>query len=306
MLAERYSLVTVAFKDDLGFMGMQARSIARYVPRDFLAEIIVVANEPPAMPERWQDRLRQAYGPHADLVRVVPAALIATIPDDISGWFSQQVLKLTVARIVTARHYLVLDAKNHFIFPLTAAHIEKDGKPRMFARSYATHPLRKYLERTLNYFDLPQENIGRMLPSTPPFYIDAMLASEMMQAIGKREGRSFESVFFDPPIKFTEFFILAAYMLSKGHRFEDFYDLGGRGYAMIWDQNAGDDAAIAHEIVNSESRELPIFSVHRRALPLLTEASRHALAGLWQRRGLFSAETDALRYLADPNGDCIR
>ncbi len=100
MIVEKYSLVTVTYKDELGFTRMQARSIARYVPRDFLAEILVVANIPPAMPEGWQASLMCAYGSSADLVRFVPAAAIAEIPDKTSGWFSQQVLKLSVSKIV--------------------------------------------------------------------------------------------------------------------------------------------------------------------------------------------------------------
>ena len=257
----------------------------------------------PLCAEGWQDRLTQAYGTHADLVRLMPAATIAAIPENTYGWWSQQALKLTAAKIVTARLYLVLDAKNHFIFQLTAEHVETNGKPRMFTKSYATHSLRRYLRHILTYFGLSQEHVGCMLPTAPPFYIDTALAREMIEAMAQREGPQLRGgVLLISLIKFTEFLTLAAYLLSKGHRFEDYYDLGGHSYSIIWGWMASDGAVIAKEIAKSESGELPIFSVHRRAFPLLTEASRHALAGLWQRRGLFDSEAEALHYLADPNG----
>lgn len=298
---DKYTFVTVAYADDLGFMHMQARSIARYVLPELLDEIIVIENGPPMLPNGWRHRLRREYGSLSDLVRFVPASTIAKIPSRIGGWFSQQVLKLMVAKIVKSQYYLILDAKNHFIFPLTREHIEVAGKPRIFVHGYYTHPLRRYLEPILKYFGLSEEHLKRMLPTTPPFYANTALILEMIKSMAAREKRSFEDVFCTSSTRFTEFFMIAGYILSTDRRFEDFYDLSGGSYSIIWKYAAHDDALIEREINRSEQQCAPFFSVHRGAIPLLSENARNVIAAFWQRRGLFSTQAEALRYLANPN-----
>jgi hypothetical protein len=297
----KYTLVTVAYGDDLGFMHVQARSVARYVASELLEEIIIVENGPPNLPDGWRHLLLREYGALRDKVKFVPASTLATIKPHPGGWFTQQILKLMVSKIVKTKYYLILDAKNHFIFPFTRQHIETDGKPKMFAHAYLKHPLRRYLEPILHYFKLSDENLKHMLPTTPPFYVHTALVREMIQAMVKREKRSFEEIFCRSSIRFTEFFTIGAYILSTNRKFEDYYDLSDCGYSIIWKYAAADDAAIEREINNSEKRQAPLFSVHRASFPLLTDKSRKTIAAFWQRRGLFANEADALRYLADPN-----
>jgi len=163
-MQQQYTLVTVAYVDDVGFMHLQARSIARYVPRNLIKQIIVVENAPPALPDGWRHKLKREYGSLADLVKFIPASQLAVMAPDIGGWFTQQVLKLAVADEVATDYYLILDAKNHFVFPLTRERLEVNGKPNMFIHGYEKHTLRRYLEPILHYFGLPQSHIKQMLP----------------------------------------------------------------------------------------------------------------------------------------------
>lgn len=297
----KYAFVTIAYLNDIGFMHLQARSMCRYVPRDLIAEIIVVENTPPKLPDIWRERLRKSYGPLRDLVRFISASSIAKIPLNTAGWFSQQVLKLMAAKVVTAPAYLLLDAKNHFIFPLTRAHMEAAGKPRMFTHGYQTHPLKRYLEPILKYFDLPLDHVKRMLPTTPPFYIPTALAREVIQTIAAHEKRDFEQVFLKSKVRFTEFFLLGAYILHKKCRFEDYYDLSGGNFSCIWKEMAPHDNTVSNEIARSEQRQAPFFAVHRASFHLLSDKSRTNIAQFWHRRQLFDTEADALRFFHEPN-----
>lgn len=80
------------------------------MPRKMFREIIVIANEPPPMPDDWQERVLRAYGAHADRVRILTVSDLTDVPLR-SGWFSQQVLKLIVARLVKTEFYLLLDSR---------------------------------------------------------------------------------------------------------------------------------------------------------------------------------------------------
>jgi hypothetical protein len=58
-----------------------------------------------------------------------------------------------IARIVKTKRYVMLDAKNHFVFLLTRNFLEaQNGRASMMFYSYYGNPLLNYLERTLDYF----------------------------------------------------------------------------------------------------------------------------------------------------------
>jgi Family of unknown function (DUF6492) len=296
---EKYTIVTIAYQQDSGFMRLQARSIARYVAPDIIGAIIVVENTP-APRDGWRAQMLREYGHFADLVKFVPAATIATIPATASGWFSQQVLKLMVATIVQTKRYLILDAKNHFISPLTADIIEAKGKPRSFVYSYHTHPLRHYLESILDFYALPRQHVERFLPTTPPFYVDTKLVCAVIEDFKQRtKNPSFETAFLQS--KFTEFFMIGSYILSTQRKFEDIYDLSGSGGIVLWKEIGANDAEIARALrANSKS---PYFSLHRATIPLLSATSKDSIAKFWHQHGLFDTELAAHRYLVDPNAN---
>lgn len=302
-MKQQYTLVTVAYVDDVGFMHLQARSIARYVPRHLIKQIIVVENAPPALPDGWRHKLKREYGPLADLVKFIPASKIAVMAPGIGGWFTQQVLKLAVADEVETDYYLILDAKNHFVFPLTRECLEVNGKPNMFIHGYEKHPLRRYLEPILHYFGLPQSNIKRMLPTTPPFFMPTKLVREMMLTMMVREQRSFPELFLQSDVKFTEFFTLGAYMLNTNRKFEDYYTPTTKQDHIIWKQGAPDDHYVSTAITRTEAQGNALFSVHRSSFPLLTEASRVAIADFWSRRQLFKDRAAGMEFLRNPNGE---
>lgn len=296
----KYSFVIVVFRDEIGFSHLQARSIARYVARPLIEEIIIIENTPPTLPTIWRERLRGEFGHYRDLVKFVPAAAFAKIPPQTAGWFSQQVLKLMIAKQVQAKRYLMLDAKNHFVFPYN--HIEANNKPRSFVHGYHSHPLRCYLQPILKYYGLSDKHLDRFLPTTTPFCVDTALVRDLITVAQTREARTFEELFLRSSVRFTEFFMIGAYILSTGRSFEEFYDLSGGGNnSVIWTHDATNEPAIAQAINQCEQQQRPMFTIHRRALPLLSERSRAILSQFWYRRALFTSEAAALKYLVDPN-----
>jgi hypothetical protein len=292
-----YSFVTVTHAGDIGVMSLQARSMAQFLPRELVLEILVVENGSFESARTFRRRLIAEYGALSGLVRFVPANSIAAIPGGTTGWFSQQVLKLLVAATVKTDRYMVLDAKNHLVFPLSRRHIEAGGKPRLFVQGYGRHPLRVYLEPILQYFGLPKAYIRRMLPTTTPFPIQTEIVREMITGMAARENCSFERLFLNSSTRFTEFFTYAAYLLATRRRFEEFYDLDRSDYYnTIWPSMATDEK-VGSAIERTIRRRIPFFALHRDAVPKLSSRSRGEVARFWCRRGLFSTSAMALRFL---------
>ena len=141
-----YSFVTVVHKPDYPMLRLQARSLARYLPQDFATQIYVIANQGLIGRHDWKAPLLTDYGWLADRVRFLEASEVATVPISplLSGWHSQQILKLMIANVLNSDRYVVLDAKNHLVFPLSPGYFEGGDKIRLLGMNYGGHAMRPF------------------------------------------------------------------------------------------------------------------------------------------------------------------
>jgi hypothetical protein len=298
----KYTFLTVAHAADYRLLWLQARSLNRYLDRDLLGEIVVIQNNPQLSRLRgWRHAMLREYGSLAPAVRFVDVRQIADVPPYISGWFSQQILKLMAARIVETKRYVVLDAKNHLVFPLTRRCIEtSSGTMLLHPMNYEHHDMRPFLANTLDYFGLNlRDHVKCFLPTTTPFPLSTDTVRDLVDYIEVREKRPFPEAFVYDGFKRTEFFLLGAYLLATGRRFAEFYDLSGQGWATVWPEDTAED--IRKKIAWCENNATAVFAVHRRAIPQLDEATRHVIAAFWQQRYLFRTVDSPLRFLREFN-----
>ena len=289
-----YTFVTVAHADDGWLLCLQARSMCLYLPAALVDEIVVVENFDTGRPLAWRKQLLVEYGDLAHLVRFVPSELLGVMLP-ATGWWTQQVLKLLVCRVVESGRYVVLDAKNHLVRPLQWSFLEgTDG--RMLARryDYRLHPLRHFLERTLRFCDLPAEaHLGWFMQAGTPFTIDRADAQAAIDLVEASTGKRFAEGFIEARI--TEFFLLAASLVRRGV-LEDRYDFSQIACPVVWDGMA-ELAALLSAIRQAEDGCAPTFAVHRRVIPKLDEVSRGILGRFWARHGLFASEEEAVAAL---------
>ncbi len=106
------TIVTVAYEGDRLALLLQAKSLGLYGGGAGIVEVIVVENASAGVRLNWRPELLAAYGSLAPVVRFVPSPEVAALPQ-AEGWWTQQVLKLEVARLVGTADYLLLDAKHH-------------------------------------------------------------------------------------------------------------------------------------------------------------------------------------------------
>lgn len=293
----KYTFLTVAFQGEANLLMLQARSAALYLPRDLAAEIIVVDNTPPGERGLDTDAIRNSYGELASLVRIIAASEIADIPETVAGWYSQQVMKLMIADRIDTERYVVLDAKNQFVYPLTQGFLESEGKIRTSLHGYENHPLRLHIERVLTYFGLdPSAHIQSFTPASTPYTLPTKTVRELVKYMVDRDKIGFPQAFVN--IDTTEFLLFAAYIRATDERVEDHFDFSQGHCQVIWEHNAeAGPASVAKLISYTEKKNLPLFGVHREAFLKLDAESRELIAEYWLQRGLFDTVGAGLEFL---------
>lgn len=279
---EQYTIVTVVFPAEIDLLKVQARSLEKYFDRSLLGSILIIDNSLRGLRRATVASIRSAYGDLAPLVRVVPRSKVANIPL-ATGWWTQQVLKLLIARHVTTERYLILDAKSHLVERLDRDFLEApDGRATVNFYSYLDHPLKCSLINALSYFSLAFPECGRFSATVPPF---TMFTSQVLKLVEfiERERGQFAKEMIDNNL--TEFFLYGAWLKLNG-LFEDLYYDHQKFCPIVWEQNAH-RSGVGEAIASSNLSKLPFFAVHRLSFVHLDAESIELLAAFWAERGLF-------------------
>jgi hypothetical protein len=291
-MPQTYAFVTIGHAADFGLLELQARSMALYCPPALVHEILIVENFDAQTAIYWRPALLKAYGPLAHLVWFVDQATLAPMEARHGGWWRQQVLKLAVARVVTAERYLVLDCKNHLFRPLEASFLETPaGQPKLNGYGFEKHSLRDALIRTLGYFAIDAAPfISHFTRTSTPFLMLTAVALEVVAYVEQREKRPFAEAFLD--LRLTEFFLYSAYLQSKG-RLQSTYSMTQPFCAQIWEFSAI-EAGVREALGRAaEIKGGPFIAVHPRALKAMGEPARRLVAEFWHAAGLFPSVADA-------------
>lgn len=297
MRPEKLTYVTVVFEEEVALLWLQARSVAANVAAADVAAIIVIDNTKKGLPASTRSDLLDAYGLAAPLVSFLRPDEICVLPK-ATGWRTQQILKLKIADLVNTSHYVTLDAKNHFVRPATTEFfVAADGRSRINVYGYETHPLRPNLERVLTYLNVaPEGFVVRFTATVTPFVLDRRTVRDMVSDIELRSGRTFATEFVNQDL--TEFFLYSGWVVSQGQTLDEAFECTDVACPAVWPKAAnlpGVQGAIEAAIV----RDVPIFSVHRRALAVLPPESIEVLAEFWVERGLFESTSDAATFVRD-------
>lgn len=134
-----------------------------------------------------------------------------------SDWWSQQTAKILVSKIVTTSKYLVLDAKNHFISPITSNTFFNDKGEIIIYNAVHNDDLMDWYKCAFDYFGL--DNIEKYNPYHHPLYIQTttpfVFIKEhvigLINHVEEKENKLFFDFFYDAK-KYTEFFFYYAYL----------------------------------------------------------------------------------------------
>jgi hypothetical protein len=294
----------VAFESERSLLLLHARSLALHLDPQLLASVIVIDNSARGFRPEFVDRLRRAYGPFGDRLRVVRRAEVGSIPRGI-GWYVQQVLKLQIVNHVETERYVVLDVKNLAVAPISADFFaDPSGRPRGIAYTYESHPLRPGLERVLTYVGVdPAPYVERFTATVTPFVFDSATVRALIEWIEERSGRPFADEFMQREL--LEFFLYSGYLVAQGAVLDEIFSLDRISCPTIWPRGAN-LASVRTAIEQVDIGGAPFVSVHRKALAVLDEAAVSELEAFWIRKGIFTDEAEFRDYLRDFRREFVR
>lgn len=285
--APSLSVVTVVFEAEVPLLLLQARSLRRYAAPDSIDRIIVVDHTRRGLGRRRCRALRRAYGPLADRLRLVRPEELTVLPPGTTGWVGQQVLKLMAHRVVPSTHYLVLDAKNHWIEPTgTHTFLNDDGRARGASHSFRSHPLAGNVVRVLEYLGVPPDGWLDHFPVThTPVVLETAVAAHLTEELGARHEHGFAFEFTSQGL--TEFPLYAGWIIATEGTLEKHIDGTVVRSTTIWPTST--PAQVAAALAATEHQSSPFLAVHRRALARATPELASVLTEFWWRRGLFTS-----------------
>ncbi|MFE7845365.1 DUF6492 family protein [Microbacterium sp. NPDC057407] len=286
------TFVTITYRAEDTLLLLQARSLALFARPEDVASVIVVDNGTPALSTRAQRRLRDAYGPLAARVRIIRRS---DLGGDVasSGWMSQQVIKLTVNRVVPTPTYVLLDAKNHLIRPVGVGDfLSDDGRARTGFHSYRSHPLLPRLERVLTYLQLDPSAADHFPPTSTPFVMHRDVAAALIDDVETSSGRPFADEFVSADL--TEFPLYSAWLLRRDGGWDRTYVDAAIQAPTVWG-GAASRAGVTAAVEEAERWDAPAFGVHRRALHRLDDDGAALLADFLAERGLVAGPEDFRR-----------
>lgn len=287
------TIVTVAYEGDRLALLLQAKSLNLHACSAGIVEIIVVENPSPGVRLAWRPELLAAYGHLAPIVRFVSSSDVAVLPKT-GGWWTQQVLKLEIARFVRTPDYLLLDAKHHLVKPLLPSFIRNDaGQLRLRGASYVGHPLYPLLQTAFEHFGLPEVAVDFFPTTTPPFPLVRSVALEI-KAYAEQHGATTLGEFMVEN-QLTEFFLYSAYLLAS-KRIEQIYELHQIPYPVVW-KGKSDRQSCEELVVTSKLSESPFFGVHRRAVSDMDAEAMTVLASYWWECRLMPSTKAGLVHL---------
>ena len=292
--APAITFVTVVFDAELDLLELQARSLGLYMAPATIHQIIVINNGVRDFSGATTRRLRLAYGPLWDVVRIVRTTEVVDARR-ARGWRSQQAAKLAIARGITTEHYVVLDAKNHLTRPTdTSSFVGTDGRAHGALHTYREHPLRSSLERTLGYLGATeqqtQQAVSSFPPTATPFVFATSLVRGMLDGVEEKSSAPFETTFEREEL--LEFFLYSGWVLTHGPGI--FGAMDGRSIPSptVWPK-AADVAGVRAAIAEAIRDDAFVFAVHRQVLARADRLTRELIAEHWVNVGLFAHPREA-------------
>ncbi|MFC4346631.1 DUF6492 family protein [Kordiimonas lipolytica] len=294
----RFDFVTVVFSADLRLLQLQARSLARFADPSNVGKIHVIVNDAcfKSVGRLFRRDVLPEYGALAPKVRLWDYRELWPGGTSKTGWRSQQAVKLLAANLVETENFVILDAKNHLIRPLTSdALITEDGRLR--SHMYRIHPgFADHFRRACAYFGYEGEpDLTTGLPTSTPFLMKRDLAQALMAEIEAREHMPFPDYFMESRA-FTEFYLYYAYILARLGDVSQLYQNRMSPTATLFVGLAGKLEESIELFKRFENPAVYCMGVHREVLLQADAGQIEMIKDLWARFGLVTDPKEAAYF----------
>lgn len=295
--------VTVTFEGDARLAVLQVLSVDRLLDHENVSRYIIILNgqDNAAVETFLRASVEPKISPElAAKIEYVPASELLPC-NDPQGWRGQQLLKLVVANYSTARYYLVLDAKNHFIHRTLVSDFFTETAIKTVRRP-APKVQRDWIKGSFGSFgaaDRASELFETAMPTVTPYLMDKDIVREMMSALeSKHSGKAFGDLFEAELSTATEFFLYWAYLFATGQ--EELYEHSDKMAVTLFTKYPRRSSDFLALLDSARADRVAMFGLHRRRLPQLSDVQRTLIFGLWGTE-LLTADEDAAWFMEYEN-----
>jgi hypothetical protein len=319
----KIDIVTVVFREEIDFLKLQAKSIAKFFNPDAIGKILIIIND--AEEDRCYSQveaLLETYGTLREKVRIVRPSEIfirsnrhlriksgyqwRTFSGKIreirlryfllkkeAGWKGfggsrvQQALKLASARYAMSDYILILDAKNHFLKAVGLNDfVAENGRPKCYlVPNEGT--LKKWVDASFSLFGLsPPQPSESVLPSITPFCVERRILLSCLNFVETKAG-PIQWLFIGEPKRkrpFTEFTMLFAYVTKEYSSWKNIFSLGLERPATIFIST--NSTKVDNILTRIEKQERNVFSIHKKRINGFDKRTQQRIIDIWTKAGL--------------------
>jgi len=282
--------VTILFDNviEIQLLKLQAYSF-QFVDPDLINNIIVLFNDNIELKDNFIIQFEDIINYYPEHIKNKVKLLFL---DDLnldfsqSNWFTQQLIKIEIAKKISTKYYLMLDTKNHFIKNITKElFFSSNNKPFMYFNDSGGpgSPFDIYYNNCLDYFDVkcPNTNLGLgdlKVQTTTPFLFITKACLNLMNYVEKKEQTSFRDFFVESK-KYTEFYFYYSYLIFSNK--ENHYDYNRAHHPVITVGHQDPKTAYYNSWEYKkhilETEYIALFSLHRYSISILDSEYKKSL-----------------------------
>lgn len=305
-------IVTVICRRDLSAAVLQARSIRLFFDSATLGRVLFICNEPSGELTKAELGPIANENPNVQFISseqflpsgrrpLVSNARRTLHPFATEGWFTQQIIKIAVGRVVESDAYLLLDAKNHFIKPASRATFMADdgrGVATFGPLSRIRTSFQPVWRNCYSYFGLdPEAFTGDVIRPQTPFVVHKNLACDLMDEVELREGAPFSEAMLARMPELFEFFLIQAFAVYRDGRLDRLYRNASPRFATIFHSVVAKEPSFNAVLERAARDDVVTFGVHWAAVLLMSSAQRRQIAEFWKSCGLVTSQQEAFRIM---------
>lgn len=280
-------IVVVAYRNDIFFLELQARSISLYIDPDRIANIYVCINDD----DEYCNQANPAWwGNNSHKVKIIPRSYFGVDPT-LDGWSSQQLYKLLLANQAKSTWSMCLDAKTWFVNPLQWDLIF-DTQGRAKFSSFPTIPVFKSAEVFVNkYYNIDNDKV--IGPGGVPFLFHTETVVEMCREI--ENFFKFFVTYVIYPHLITEFVLYSGYVFKKYNSLNVLYSTS-QHYHII---NIADFEIDQYDelLQHMQDKSVLTASVHERVYKLISDDQFYTWIDFLKTRNILSQNDELVQKL---------
>lgn len=289
-------IFTIICKDDYKLWRLQAKSIARFSKNNDVLAVHIVVNELDDIAEKVERFVNEnidSYGHMNDRVKFHKRSVFLDRDLNLGGWKIQQLIKMRCYRVLEEESVLILDAKNHFIRPISRYDYFEEGSEKPIVSLNVRGPRHsqfEWLVDSLAVVGLPKELArGPASQTTTPYPATKSLLKELDEYISQKYS-SLENFFEEHAGKASEFLMIFSYALKKYKDPELYFKSDELRSATIFRRHPPKPEQVLALIDAAKQGLTAMFAIHSGRIPNLDKQERRHIEDMWVSLGIASKE----------------